>query len=357
MTNFITQEGIVNLKNHQYIGGVYTPLDKKMNIFWYKCVEFVPETIAPNLITLTGFLCYISHIVLLFSYSRNFDEYRPNWVFFFAAFTTFIYQTFDAIDGKQARKIKLSTPLGQLFDHGLDTLLSSFVILDSLIIFRLSNDFILIALSLIIVIFGMYFAAFGEYFTGVLITSNGVIGVTETQMLVIGLQVLVGIFGYDFFPNTQLFHYCLVIGFLFFSSLMMLPNVFKSYKFAKDKVDFFLTLIPIMMIISGIIFIFCENIGERNILKAYSLSTICFCINAIKLIVSSMCKMKFSAWHLESIYLFSIGLLFRFVSMPPFTTDLILTISVALFLSKLILLIKGIINQICSELKIKVLTV
>jgi len=34
----------------------------------------------------------------------------------------FIYQTLDAIDGKQARRIHCSSALGELFDHGCDAL-------------------------------------------------------------------------------------------------------------------------------------------------------------------------------------------------------------------------------------------
>ena len=34
----------------------------------------------------------------------------------------FIYQTLDAIDGKQARRTGSSSPLGELFDHGCDSL-------------------------------------------------------------------------------------------------------------------------------------------------------------------------------------------------------------------------------------------
>ena len=34
----------------------------------------------------------------------------------------FIYQSLDAIDGKQARRTSTSTPLGELLDHGCDSL-------------------------------------------------------------------------------------------------------------------------------------------------------------------------------------------------------------------------------------------
>jgi len=39
------------------------------------------------------------------------------------AFANFAYQTLDAVDGLHARAIKASSPLGQLFDHGIDALL------------------------------------------------------------------------------------------------------------------------------------------------------------------------------------------------------------------------------------------
>ena len=46
----------------------------------------------------------------------------PRWTYAYVALTVFMYQTFDAIDGKQARRTKTSSPLGQLFDHGCDAI-------------------------------------------------------------------------------------------------------------------------------------------------------------------------------------------------------------------------------------------
>lgn len=40
---------------------------------------------------------------------------------FFTALGLFLYQSLDAIDGKQARRTKSSSPLGELFDHGCDS--------------------------------------------------------------------------------------------------------------------------------------------------------------------------------------------------------------------------------------------
>jgi phosphatidylglycerophosphate synthase len=54
---------------------------------------------------------------LRFSYHQS-----PRWAALMCAAGIFIYQTLDAIDGKQARRTNSSSPLGELFDHGCDSL-------------------------------------------------------------------------------------------------------------------------------------------------------------------------------------------------------------------------------------------
>ena len=44
----------------------------------------------------------------------------PAWAFILSALGLFIYQSLDAIDGKQARRTNSSSALGELFDHGCD---------------------------------------------------------------------------------------------------------------------------------------------------------------------------------------------------------------------------------------------
>jgi phosphatidylglycerophosphate synthase len=41
----------------------------------------------------------------------------------------FLYQTLDAIDGKQARRTGSSSPLGELFDHGCDAVSTSMLVI------------------------------------------------------------------------------------------------------------------------------------------------------------------------------------------------------------------------------------
>jgi phosphatidylglycerophosphate synthase len=56
-------------------------------------------------------LCYMFYDVTC-------TEKIPSWIIFFGVFCSFMYQTLDAVDGKQARRTGTSSPLGQLFDHG-----------------------------------------------------------------------------------------------------------------------------------------------------------------------------------------------------------------------------------------------
>lgn len=51
----------------------------------------------------------------------------PLWAYIACACGLFIYQSLDAIDGKQARRTNSSSPLGELFDHGCDSLSTGIV--------------------------------------------------------------------------------------------------------------------------------------------------------------------------------------------------------------------------------------
>ena len=73
---------------------------------------------APNLITLVGLIINISGSVIYLFYDTSFTKLMPAWMYFITATCAFIYQTMDAVDGKQARRTGTSSPLGQLFDHG-----------------------------------------------------------------------------------------------------------------------------------------------------------------------------------------------------------------------------------------------
>ena len=83
--------------------------------------NWTPSWMAPNLITLIGFGFNVLAVILTLIYDPNLDN-APSWLPFCTAFCLFMYQTLDNMDGKQARKINASSPLGLLFDHGCDAI-------------------------------------------------------------------------------------------------------------------------------------------------------------------------------------------------------------------------------------------
>ncbi|KAG6005051.1 hypothetical protein E4U21_000507 [Claviceps maximensis] len=88
-------------------------------------IKLFPMSMAPNLITLTGFLFIVINVLTLLWYNPTLDKDCPPWVYYSWAVGLFLYQTFDAVDGAQARRTKQSGPLGELFDHGVDALNTS----------------------------------------------------------------------------------------------------------------------------------------------------------------------------------------------------------------------------------------
>merc|ERR1712151_883998 len=84
-------------------------------------VTLLPTWLAPNLITLIGFsFNVIPHLVIIALYGNEMEGPIDSWVSVMVGFSYFVYLTFDNTDGKQARRTGSGSPLGMLFDHGLD---------------------------------------------------------------------------------------------------------------------------------------------------------------------------------------------------------------------------------------------
>lgn len=93
--------------------------------FWAFAVRaFIPEWVAPNLMTFVGFLHALAAYALLLAYSPALDGSAPAWVYVACAACLFVYQTMDGMDGKQARRVGAGSPLGEVVDHGADAIAS-----------------------------------------------------------------------------------------------------------------------------------------------------------------------------------------------------------------------------------------
>ncbi|GFQ01724.1 choline/ethanolaminephosphotransferase 1 [Phtheirospermum japonicum] len=107
---YIGAHGVAALHRHKYSGVDHSLLAKYvLQPFWTRCVNLFP-------LWMPGYACAKG------IYSPQLDSPPPRWVNFAHGLFLFLYQTFDAVDGKQARRTNSSSPLGELFDHGCDAL-------------------------------------------------------------------------------------------------------------------------------------------------------------------------------------------------------------------------------------------
>ena len=86
-----------------------------------KLVNYLPKTLAPNLITFFSLMCNV--VAFLVSINDNgFDFNQPlkKSTCYIIGFSQILYQLLDSVDGKQARRTGNSTPFGMIMDHGCD---------------------------------------------------------------------------------------------------------------------------------------------------------------------------------------------------------------------------------------------
>eukprot|EP00472_Partenskyella_glossopodia_P013238 CAMPEP_0197528186 /NCGR_PEP_ID=MMETSP1318-20131121/24200_1 /TAXON_ID=552666 /ORGANISM="Partenskyella glossopodia, Strain RCC365" /LENGTH=362 /DNA_ID=CAMNT_0043083171 /DNA_START=136 /DNA_END=1224 /DNA_ORIENTATION=+ len=72
-----------------------------------------------------GFVFVTSAFAVLLAIDPKLDGSAPNWWLLMAAVCGFIYQTMDGTDGKQARRLKCGSALGECVDHGCDALVAT----------------------------------------------------------------------------------------------------------------------------------------------------------------------------------------------------------------------------------------
>nr|POE49482.1 putative cdp-alcohol phosphatidyltransferase class-i family protein c22a12.10 [Quercus suber] len=74
------------------------------------------------MVTLLGFFFVLGNVALLSLMDPDLQGPKYSWVYYSYAFGVWAYSTMDNIDGKQARRTGTSSGLGELFDHGIDSL-------------------------------------------------------------------------------------------------------------------------------------------------------------------------------------------------------------------------------------------
>ncbi|KAI1815228.1 CDP-alcohol phosphatidyltransferase [Poronia punctata] len=119
----ISDDALMHLRTYKYSAVDKSPVSNYiLRPYWNAMVEFLPLWLAPNMVTLIGFFFILANVGLLVLVMPDLIGPGPSWLYLSFAFGLFMYQTMDNIDGKQARRTGTSSGLGELFDHGIDSL-------------------------------------------------------------------------------------------------------------------------------------------------------------------------------------------------------------------------------------------
>ncbi|XP_027524936.1 choline/ethanolaminephosphotransferase 1 isoform X2 [Pipra filicauda] len=189
----LSKHQLKRLEEHKYQSAGRSLLEPLMQGYWEWLVGRVPAWIAPNLITIVGLCINILTTLLLVWYCPTATEQAPPWAYIACACGLFIYQSLDAIDGKQARRTNSSTPLGELFDHGCDSLSTVFVVLGTCIAVQLGTNPDWMFFCCFAGTFMFYCAHWQTYVSGTL--RFGIFDVTESVLCTVAIQLLSGILG------------------------------------------------------------------------------------------------------------------------------------------------------------------
>ncbi|ODM95002.1 Choline/ethanolaminephosphotransferase 1, partial [Orchesella cincta] len=200
----LTHNQLRKLKEHKYSASSASLFDPVLQHWWNWLVKQVPLWLAPNLITILGLIVNILTSLILIYYSPDCQQEVPGWACYMCALGLFVYQSLDAIDGKQARRTNSSSPLGELFDHGCDSISTVFVSLAVCVSVQLGSAPKLMFLQCFCAITLFYCAHWQTYVSGTL--RFGFIDVTEAQMGIIIVHMVSGYFGCSFWTKSEVFH-------------------------------------------------------------------------------------------------------------------------------------------------------
>ncbi|ROT71779.1 ethanolaminephosphotransferase 1 isoform X1 [Penaeus vannamei] len=249
---YLTPEQLVGFENYKYSAQDTSPLSNYvMHPFWNTVVKICPRWIAPNVLTFVGFLFTVANFVLLSFYDYSYYASSvdippetgpyppvPNWVWIVCALNHFLAHTLDGIDGKQARRTGTSGPLGELFDHGLDSWTTFFIPACIWSIFGRA-DYSISPLRFYFILWNVlscfYTSHWEKYLTKILFLPWGY---DISQALIFAIYLVTGIWGQQIWKfeivqgisSGAMFEFMMYAGSLGTSLPMSFWNVYKSYR-------------------------------------------------------------------------------------------------------------------------------
>ncbi|XP_071485677.1 ethanolaminephosphotransferase 1-like [Diadema antillarum] len=300
-----------------------------MHPFWNACVKLYPLWIAPNLLTLLGFLFQLALFLLLafydwdyFSNNRTLTDYPPvpNWVWFVASACQFLGHTLDGTDGKQARRTGSSTPLGELFDHGSDSILATLLPIGLFSIFGKGledyggTSWIFYAVQWHIIT-AFFMSHWEKYLTGVLFLPWSY---DFSQLAIAVVYFLTGLYGYEIWKITlpygfqfNYFFLSLVcIGAVFTSIPQSIYNIYRAYatdtgkqRSLREALDPAIPLVVLFVTCTLWAYFSPSNILEYHTRSFLLMLSVIFSNITVRLIISQMSDTLASAHNFLNILL------------------------------------------------------
>ncbi|GAB0099330.1 ethanolaminephosphotransferase 1 [Sergentomyia squamirostris] len=287
-----------------------------MHPFWNWCVKYFPRWLAPNLITFTGFLLTVATFMLIGYFDYNFtaadEEVNPipQWVWFVAALGIFFAYNLDGIDGKQARRTGTSGPLGELFDHGLDSYSAALIPIYIFTLFGVTDlpPIRMFYVISYIIFLNFYLTHFEKYNTGVMFLPWGYDFTMWGVTIVLTMTFFVGpdIWRQPVFDITpaNAFLVLLVVSAVITNHPIIIRNIYRSYRDGTGKMRPFREairpLIPLvgLFVISHVWVVFSVNdvvtLDPRLLFVCFG--TI-FSNISCRLIVAQMSDTRTDSWN------------------------------------------------------------
>eukprot|EP00980_Cylindrotheca_fusiformis_P005359 scaffold1138_cov128-Cylindrotheca_fusiformis.AAC.41 len=377
--NVLTKAGADNIAHHKYKGGSYTALDTFLSPnLWDPLTNLLPMWLAPNLITtIGGCFCLSSYLVSSYILSGGADGELvelPRWVFAFNGACLATYYTLDCCDGKQARRTSSSTPLGQLFDHGMDCMCNlSHLQLVQCILENPPHLALILQASLQ---FSFWQAQWEEYYTGVLPHAAGNFGVTEVNYGMALWSIATAIMGRDLYDvsimesnkymewmtgtglNFQVKHIA-SLGWFFAVTTLIVLSWIRVYKHlvanAEDPKAMAIFGSAMSKLISPLLLGAVSIWGLTDSIKssetAGSLSMgLCFCLITIKIIVYSMARMAYGSIQPDILPLAAVVICARLYNID---NALVFQLLDLFYLGRLLYWSHKAITQLCKRLQIQ----
>lgn len=218
-------------------------LSKYLKYWWVFVASLLPKTLAPNIITFMG------GFVMLLSGSLAIISQEP-WTLLFHSFAIFSFQTLDALDGIQARKLNASSKLGNYIDHTTDVI--TLQIMFQVLFQTLQLDTYYIILLTLFGNINIYLTHWETAETNILYFPDG-FSITELQLQFICMHLIT-----YFFPNI----WNLMIYKFTLNNILVVIIIFCNINFvtlplikrviSKKSLNKLTSLIPLIVITGGL---------------------------------------------------------------------------------------------------------